>query len=262
MVARQASLIAQWMNAGFIHGVMNTDNMALSGESIDFGPCAFLEAYDPATVFSSIDKGGRYAYGNQPDIALWNLSRFAEALLPLIDADADRAVERVMPVLESFPDRYRTHRMAGLRAKLGIEGEEAGDPQLAQDFLDLLQAGRVDYTLGWRRLCDAAGGDDAKLRGLFADAEAPSAWLERWRARTPESAARAQAMRRVNPFVIARNHRVEEALSAASEKGDLEPFEKLLAALATPFDETPALAPYGEPAPVEVTACYKTFCGT
>ena len=263
---RQASLLAAWMNVGFIHGVMNTDNMALSGESIDFGPCAFMEAYDPAAVFSSIDQRGRYAYGNQPDIALWNLARFAEALLPLIDDDPERAVARVMPVLEAFPAAYAASRLAGLRAKLGLTTEDEADAALADEWLKLLHVQGVDFTLAWRRLADAAAGDTAALESLFADRESLAAWLAKWRARCEaegiDGAKRAEAMRRTNPFVIPRNHRVEEALSAASGQGDLAPFEGLLAALRRPYDEDAATAPYGEPAHAEVTACYRTFCGT
>jgi len=267
VAARQAALVARWMNAGFIHGVMNTDNMAISGETIDYGPCAFMEAFDPAAVFSSIDHHGRYAWANQPPIAQWNLARLAEALLPAIDPDPDRAAALAMEVLDDFPARYHRHLLAGRREKLGIgAGDDAADEALAADWLDLLHRHRVDFTLGWRRLADAAAGDEAPLRALFAGREAPSAWLARWRERCAEDGrggpARAQAMRGANPFVIPRNHRVEEALAAASDSGDLAPFERLLDALRRPFDEAPELAPYGEPAPPAVTACYQTFCGT
>ncbi len=272
VVARQAALIARWMNAGFIHGVMNTDNMAISGETIDYGPCAFMEAYDPAAVFSSIDQSGRYAYRNQPEIALWNLTRFAESLLPLIDEDAEKSVALATEVLNAFPARYRKHLLEGQRAKLGLRraeaSDDAGDASLAADWLALLHAGKVDYTLAWRRLADAAQGDEAPLRALFGEPGAPDGWLARWKARceNEDGAARdigrAKAMRQSNPFVIPRNHRVEEALAAASNEGDLGPFERLLSALHRPFDEDAAQAPYGEPAPAEVTACYKTFCGT
>jgi uncharacterized protein YdiU (UPF0061 family) len=292
VAARQAALIAQWMNLGFIHGVMNTDNMTISGETIDYGPCAFMESYDPATVFSSIDQGGRYAYANQPRIALWNLARLAEALLPLV-ADADdeaaigRAVEQATEIVNGFPALYQAALRDGQRCKLGLQhagaaaeadaasASDAPDAALADDWLALLQRERVDFTLAWRRLADAAAGDEAPLRALFADPQAPQAWLARWRARcaaddaaagTGDAAAaaraRAERLRGVNPLVIPRNHRVEEALAAASDDGDLGPFERLLAAVTRPFDETPGQAPYAEPAPASVTASYQTFCGT
>jgi len=268
------------MNVGFIHGVMNTDNMTISGETIDYGPCAFVEAYDPAAVFSSIDSQGRYAFGNQPSIARWNLARLAECLLPLLADDEAQAMAEAMRVIDAFPAAYRRHLLAGQRAKLGLQrvdgAEDGEDARLAADWLALLHAGRVDFTLAWRRLADAADGDDAPLRALFAAAgaaDAPDAWLERWRercARDDEGAspgvgakqARADRMRRVNPWIIPRNHRVEEALAAASDGDDLGPFDRLLAALRVPFEETAENASYAEPAAAEVTACYRTFCGT
>jgi len=275
---RQAALVAQWMNVGFIHGVMNTDNMAISGETIDYGPCAFIEAYSPAAVFSSIDHQGRYAFGNQPDIACWNLARLAETLLPLLADDPEQAVAMATEVIAAFPAQYRRHLLRGQRAKLGLRrgepDDDSADAALAEDWLTLLDAERVDFTLGWRRLADAAAGDEAPLRALFTDARAPDAWLARWRARCAGEDAsaghdpalagieRAEAMRRVNPRVIPRNHRVEEALAAASDEGDLAPFERLLDALRQPYDESAELAPYAEPAPAAVTACYRTFCGT
>ncbi len=266
VVARQAALIAQWMNAGFIHGVMNTDNMTISGETIDYGPCAFMEAFDPAAVFSSIDQHGRYAYRNQPEIALWNLTRLAESLLPLIDEEAEKSVALATEVLNTFPERHRGHLLRGQRAKLGLAMQEIDDASLVEEWLALLHAQKVDYTLAWRRLADAAAGDEAPLRALFANAQSPDSWLARWKARGDleggTGSDRAKAMRQVNPFVIPRNHRVEEALAAAQDESDLAPFEKLLAALKRPFDEDGEQAPYGEPAPVEVTACYRTFCGT
>ena len=270
---RQAALLAQWMNAGFIHGVMNTDNMSLAGETIDFGPCAFMEAYHPGTVFSSIDQHGRYAYANQPGIAQWNLARLAEAILPLLAEDEDEAVEVATGILAGFGERYRHHWLAGVRAKLGLQapasptgsGDEA-DAALANDWLALLQAGQVDFTLAWRRLADAAAGQPEALRELFADRAALDAWLLRWQARAasgPQLAEqRAHAMRRVNPRIIARNHRVEEALAAASDAGDLGPFVGLLEAIRRPFDDDPALERYAEPAPEGYTERYRTFCGT
>jgi uncharacterized protein YdiU (UPF0061 family) len=268
---RQAALIAQWMNVGFIHGVMNTDNMTISGETIDYGPCAFMETYDPATVFSSFDHDGRYAFGNQPDIARWNLARLAETLLPLLSDDQAHAVALANDVLTAFPDHYRTSLLAGQRMKLGLHrgepDDDGADAALAEDWLALLHAGRVDFTLGWRRLADAADGDEAPLRALFADAHAPDEWLVRWRARCASEPSvgaleRANAMRSVNPWIIARNHRVEEALAAASEQGDLAPFQRLLAAIAQPYVDAPAFAAYAEPAPAEVAASHRTFCGT
>ncbi|MBA3031988.1 MAG: YdiU family protein [Gammaproteobacteria bacterium] len=271
---RQAALLAQWMHAGFIHGVMNTDNMGIPGETIDYGPCAFMEAYDPRTVFSSIDAGGRYAYAAQPDIARWNLARLAEALLPLIDTSEGRAIEAASEVLDAFPERYHQHWLAGLRAKLGLGGElqEEADAALGESWLDLLHAQGVDYTLAWRRLADAATGNEAPLRALFAAPQGLERWLERWRARCaaadaamthdgPPAELRAQRMRRVNPWLIARNQRVEEALEAA-ERGELAPFEQLLAALRRPYDEDPALARYAEPASDAFMADFRTYCGT
>ena len=273
VASRQAALIAGWMNVGFIHGVMNTDNMTISGETIDYGPCAFIEAYDPAAVFSSIDHGGRYAYANQPNIARWNLARLAETLLPLLaEGDDEAAVQRVVAqvteVIDAFPDLYEHALRQGQRAKLGLADAQPGDAALADDWLALLQREGVDFTLAWRRLADAAAGHEALLRALFTNANAADEWLRRWRGRcaaedaSPEAGLdRAQRMRAVNPFVIPRNHRVEAALAAATT-GDLVHFEHLLAALRRPFDETPAVMPYGEPAPSDVTAAYQTFCGT
>jgi len=274
VAARQAALIAQWMNVGFIHGVMNTDNMALSGETIDYGPCAFMEAYDPGAVFSSIDQHGRYAFANQPRIARWNLARLAESLMPLLDDDPDRALTRATEVIDAFPAQFAARLLQGRRAKLGLRrvpaADDAADAALAEDFLALLQSARVDFTLAWRRLADAAAGPEAPLRALFSNPGAVSDWLARWRVRCAAEDgadcsagdARAAAMRRVNPWIIPRNHRVEEALAAASGQDDLGPFERLLEALRRPFDETPANAPFAEPAPAALTAGYRTFCGT
>jgi uncharacterized protein YdiU (UPF0061 family) len=286
---RQAALIARWMHVGFIHGVMNTDNMAISGESIDFGPCAFMEAYDPRAVFSSIDEMGRYAYKAQPLIARWNLARLAETLLPLLADDEGRAIELATGVIEDFLGRYQQHWLAGLRAKLGLADQagartehplpspacagreyDGADTALGESWLDLLHAQQVDFTLAWRRLADAAEGVETPLRALFAGQPGLDRWLQRWRERcaaedsihADAATARAQAMRRVNPWLIPRNHRVEEALSAASEQGDLAPFEALLHALQRPFDEQPALARFAEPAPDAFMAEFRTFCGT
>jgi uncharacterized protein YdiU (UPF0061 family) len=275
VATRQARLLAQWMNLGFIHGVMNTDNMTLSGESIDFGPCAFIEAYDPAAVFSSIDHGGRYAFGNQPGIARWNLARLAETLLPLVaDPDDEAAIERAVAAahaaLDVFDAEHERARRDGQRRRLGLPPprdthEAQVDAALADSFLALLQTQSVDHTLAWRNLAAAAEGQPQALQALFAEPSTLSPWMERWKSRWTDGATpagRAAAMRRVSPRIIPRNHRVEEALAAASEHGDLAPFEQLLAAVRRPFDDDPALAAYAEPAPPAVTARYQTFCGT
>ena len=265
---RQAALIAQWMNLGFIHGVMNTDNMTISGESIDFGPCAFVEAYDPAAVFSSIDRQGRYAFSNQAAIARWNLARLAEALLPLfpgVDADPEPAVAQATAVIDAFPGQFDAHWRAGQCAKLGLSAAQPDDAALADDFLALMHAQRMDFTLAWRHLAAAAEGDEGPLRALAAEPESLAPWLARWRARWAGEGAAvgvAQRLRATNPWLIARNHQVEAALQAASDEGNLAPFQRLLAALQGPFEEAPAWADLAEPAPASLTACYRTFCGT
>ena len=267
VVERQAALIARWMGVGFIHGVMNTDNMTISGETIDYGPCAFMDAYDPATVFSSIDRQGRYAYGNQPGIGQWNLARLAETLLPLLHTDADQAVALASEVVNGFPERYQHHWRAELRRKLGLVDEQPDDDALASDWLPLLQAQRADFTLAHRRLADAAhAGDTSALKGLFADTAALDAWLHRWQARAASEATtgevRAEQMRLANPLYVPRNHQVEAALAAAVELGDQGPFERLLAVLQHPFDARPGLVAYEQPAPAESMVGYRTFCGT
>jgi uncharacterized protein YdiU (UPF0061 family) len=234
-------------------------------------------------VFSSIDHGGRYSFGNQPLIARWNLARFAETLLPLVvdgndEAGVERAVVRATEIIDAFPALFAASLRAGQRAKLGLRSvppdDELSDAALADDWLALLHREAVDFTLAWRRLAEAAVDDDEPLRALFADRHAPNAWLDRWRARCARDdaisgsshpwagAERAGRIRAENPFVIPRNHRVEEALAAASDEGALKPFERLLAAVRRPFDESAELAAYGEPAPASVTAGYRTFCGT
>ncbi|MFH2140239.1 MAG: protein adenylyltransferase SelO [Pseudomonadota bacterium] len=264
VVERQATLIAQWMGLGFIHGVMNTDNMAISGQTIDYGPCAFMEHFDPEEVFSSIDRDGRYAWANQPAIAHWNLSRLAETLLPLIDADADRAAAMAMAAIGKFEKQLSAHWSALLRSKVGLpDGGDAAE-HLATEFMQLLQRHAVDFTLGWRRLGDAAAGDEAPLRALFgAHAASLEDWLARWRAAfgTVPGTERAQAMAKVNPMVIPRNHLVEQALAAATED-DLAPFERLLAEVRRPFEPRNDADPYIQPAPREETERYRTFCGT
>lgn len=265
---RQAKLIADWMLVGFIHGVMNTDNMAISGETIDYGPCAFMEAYDPGSVFSSIDAQGRYAYKNQPPIGQWNLTRFAETLLPIIDEeDPERAVPMVESILNDFVVRYEKYWLAGAQAKLGLEDAESNaeaDKQLIEDWLNLLETNSVDYTLAWRRLADAAEGKVEALLGLFADKEGVVQWLARWQQRIEQQSATATAekMRALNPIYIPRNHLVEEALDAATHESNLEPFRKLLAVLQDPFEERAGLDAYAQPALEKFTAEYQTFCGT
>ncbi len=264
VVDAQASLVARWMLVGFIHGVMNTDNMTISGETIDYGPCAFMDAFDPATVFSSIDHGGRYAYGNQPHIAQWNLARLAETLLPLFDVETDAALTAATDVLQSFPDRYHECWGHGMRAKLGLTDDQPEDGELIDDLLALLHAQRVDFTSCFRALSSSVLGDAARTRSLFTEPWAFDAWSDRWRTelsshrRDPQAVA--AAMDRVNPVYIPRNHKVEEALAAASA-GDLQPFRRLLDVLAQPFVERPGLEPYAAPAPPGFGP-YRTFCGT
>lgn len=262
--AQQADLIARWMLVGFVHGVMNTDNMTISGETIDYGPCAFMEGFDPATVFSSIDSGGRYAYGNQPGIALWNLARFAEALLPLLADDTDdpnsteKAIELAQSSLAGFPDRYQQCWSAGMRAKLGLShaAAEAVSP-LVEELLTQMQQNQIDHTSFYRRLSRAARGDAEPVRGEFVDLAGFDAWAARWQALRPDP----DEMELVNPIYIPRNHLVEEALAAATA-GDLAPLERLLDAVTSPFDERPGFERYAEPAEREFSVSFQTFCGT
>jgi len=265
---RQAALVARWMLIGFIHGVMNTDNMAISGETIDYGPCAYMESFSPHAVFSAIDRFGRYAYENQPQIAQWNLARFAETLIPLIDEDdPERGIPKVDAIINGFIPHYEEQWLSGAQAKLGLEDSKAdtdSDRSLVQDWLDLLEEHSVDYTLAWRRLADAADGSSESLKALFPSDEILSVWLERWYQRIAQQseAATAARMRSVNPIYIPRNHLVEEALAPATNDADLEPFMRLLAVIAHPYDECPELVRYAKPASLDFTASYKTFCGT
>jgi uncharacterized protein YdiU (UPF0061 family) len=258
VIAAQASLVARWMLVGFIHGVMNTDNMAISGETIDYGPCAFMDAFDPATVYSSIDENGRYAYANQPVAAEWNLTRLAEALLPLFDDDEERAVALAQESLAAFRQQYSAAWLAGMKAKLGLGSSIADDvaSSLIDEVLALLQAGRVDYTSFFRRLGTAARGQGEPVRTLFPEPDAFLAWAERWRALKPD----ADMMDRVNPVYVPRNHLVEEALDAATD-GDLEPLRRLLEAVTDPFNVRPGVERYAEAAP-DSFGPYRTFCGT
>jgi serine/tyrosine/threonine adenylyltransferase len=259
----QASLVAQWMLAGFIHGVMNTDNMTISGETIDYGPCAFMDAFDPATVFSSIDHGGRYAYGNQPLAAQWGLARLAETLIGLFTAQGEAGVTAATGILESFPERFDACWRRGMRAKLGLGEGVSGDGELISDLLALLKAQEVDYTSCLRSLASVLRGDPAPARALFAEPAALDVWLARWRdALGPhDPRAVAESMDAVNPVYIPRNHLVEEALASATT-GDLEPFHRLVEVVSAPFEERPGLERYARAAPAADQAGYRTFCGT
>lgn len=305
VISRQAHLVAQWMLIGFIHGVMNTDNTSISGETIDYGPCAFMEAYDPAAVFSAIDENGRYAYANQPHIALWNLTRLAEALLPLLEQESARqktgsqeagspatgshkspiqeprsqpsgsqesriqeaAVTSANESLAAFDPQFQAARIAGLRRKLGLYTERDEDLALAEDLLERMTANRADFTLTFRRLCDAAAGveGDIGVRELFAVPPAYDEWAAQWRQRLAEESispdARAAAMRKANPALIPRNHIVEEALNTAMWKQDFHPFEQLLDVVSRPYDDRPDLDRYATPARPE-ECVRQTFCGT
>ncbi|OAJ69907.1 hypothetical protein A7976_12085 [Methylobacillus sp. MM3] len=257
VIDRQAALVAKWMQIGFIHGVMNTDNMAISGETIDYGPCAFMDAYDPATVFSSIDQQGRYAFGNQPPIAQWNLARLAETLLPLLHADIDQSLALAEDAIQSYPQKYEHYWLTGMRAKLGLLDEAAEDVGLVNELLACMLKHGMDYTNTFREL--------ATEHPIHSDESDMQAWLARWQSRlNSQSASREAAiaaMRSANPAVIPRNHLVEAALTAAVEDNDLAPFEKLLAVLASPFEETPENVDYRAPAPPSRWP-YQTFCGT
>ncbi|MNZ63639.1 hypothetical protein D3C78_817900 [compost metagenome] len=260
VIKRQAGLIAKWQLVGFIHGVMNTDNMAISGETIDYGPCAFMDTYDPTTVFSSIDHQGRYSYGNQPNIGAWNLARFAEALLPLIDDDINHAIVLAEEAISDFADQFHHNWLNGMRAKLGINTEEEQDEELVQDLLRLMQHSKADYTNTFVALTHN------KLEDLpmFGSAEFEQ-WREQWHARLSRQqgaeAAAAQLMRSSNPAIIPRNHRVEEALEAAVKDGDYSVMEQLLNVLANPYEHSPGQAKYSA-APEPSDCAYRTFCGT
>jgi serine/tyrosine/threonine adenylyltransferase len=256
VVEAQAKLIAEWLLVGFIHGVMNTDNMSIAGETIDYGPCAFMDEYNAGQVFSSIDRHGRYAYGNQPAMGGWNLTRFAECLLPLLSGDEEAAVAEAQEALSAYGPAFERHYHAGLRRKVGLVTERDGDMALVLELLQAMHASKADFTLTFRRLCDAAAGADGD--------DVLREWLPRWRQRLEEEplapGERAEAMRRVNPAFIPRNHRVEAAIQAAIED-DFGPFEELLEVVTRPYEDQPAFAEYAQP-PREHERVMQTFCGT
>jgi uncharacterized protein YdiU (UPF0061 family) len=260
VIKRQAELIAKWQLVGFIHGVMNTDNMTISGETIDYGPCAFMDEYDPATVFSSIDRQGRYAYGNQPHIAGWNLSRFAETLLPLLHDNQEEAVTLAQDEISNFTELYRSSWLAGMRAKLGIFNEEIQDDSLIEDLLSMMQKYRADYTNTFRALTF----DSTKDTVLFGTTEFTQ-WHDQWQARLgrqqESKASSHQLMRDSNPALIPRNHRVEAALEAAVKEGDYNVMERLLDVLSSPYAHSPEQADYST-LPAQSTRPYRTYCGT
>ncbi|MEE2779835.1 MAG: YdiU family protein, partial [Myxococcota bacterium] len=264
--AAQADLIAQWMLVGFIHGVMNTDNFTISGETIDFGPCAFMDAFDPRTVFSSIDHQGRYAFGNQPAIGQWNLARFAEAILPLLADEQDAAVEVAQEILGAFNERHETQWLQGMWRKLGLVDAADADPSLPAELLQVLKSHGLDYTSTMRALSRVARGEPSPGCASITDIAAFNTWAEGWLPLLDEQpggrAGAAERMDAANPIYIPRNHRVEEALSSAIHSGDLEPFNQLLDALVRPFEEREGLERYAEPAPGVFSESYRTFCGT
>jgi serine/tyrosine/threonine adenylyltransferase len=267
VIARQAHLIARWMGVGFIHGVMNTDNMTISGETIDYGPCAFMDTFNPAQVYSFIDRGGRYAYGNQPKLAQWNLARLAEALLPLLADQESEAVDLANAAISAFPTLFEAEMLTIFRAKLGLTIADPGDSALANAFLKAMAEGAADFTNAWRGLVDAALGADHELvlRLSFADATPLDAWLPLWRARLEHEAIApdgiAKRLQMANPAIIPRNHRIEAAIRAAEDRDDFGPFEELTAVLATPFALADKHAKYALP-PLPDERVQRTFCGT
>jgi len=265
VIARTAELIARWQLIGFIHGVMNTDNTSIAGETIDYGPCAFMDVYDPQTVFSSIDQGGRYAYVNQPRIGHWNLVRFAQALLPLLDENEEAAIKSAQAAIDAYPAMFEAAYFAGLRRKVGFTEARDEDLPLIGELFRHMADGRADFTLTFRRLCDSAAGADDALRALFDNAAALEVWLGKWRDRLAlepiSPAERAARMCNVNPAFIPRNHRIEAAIVAAQTRGDFAPFEELMKVLSRPYDDQPDFAAYGDP-PRPDERVLQTFCGT
>jgi uncharacterized protein YdiU (UPF0061 family) len=268
VIERQAELIAKWQLVGFIHGVMNTDNVSIAGETIDYGPCAFLDRYHPETVYSSIDRWGRYAFGNQPVIAHWNLAGFANTLLPLIADEPESAVALARELLDEFPSRFESFYRSGLQRKLGLADSRDGDAALGQDLLARMAANQADFTLTFRRLSEVVGSsssNDDAVRDLFEDPSAFDQWALAWRKRLGQESRSLEAargdMQSISPAFIPRNHRVEQAIDAAVENGDFGPFEELLAVLAAPFADQPSRERYAAPPrPEEVV--HETFCGT
>ncbi|MDO9417209.1 protein adenylyltransferase SelO [Pararhizobium sp.] len=267
VIERQAALVARWMQIGFIHGVMNTDNMTVSGETIDYGPCAFMDTYDPATVYSAIDRGGRYAYQNQPGIAQWNLARLVEALLPVLHEVPDTAMTLANDAIAGFGHQFHSRWLKGMGEKIGLCEVEADDLVLIQGLLTLMQAGNADFTLTFRHLADAAGDQttDAALQSLFENPDDLAPWLAQWRdrlARDPQTPDhRAAAMRSINPAIIPRNHRIEQMIVAAVERDDFSLFHELNAVLARPYEDHQAFADYALP-PKAGEEVLQTFCGT
>lgn len=266
VIKRQAELVARWLHVGFIHGVMNTDNCSVAGETIDYGPCAFMDAYDPATVYSSIDEMGRYAYANQPRIALWNLTRLAETLLPLIDADEKTAIDHAQTALGAFSDIFNIAYQSGLRRKIGLMSVEPDDDALVQDLLAAMTANQADFTNTFRALGAAAAdaSQDGSVRDQFTDPAVFDDWAAKWRQRLSrdggDAASRKAAMDAVNPAFIPRNHRIEAAIQAGTD-GDFAPFEKLNAVLAKPFEDQPKMAEFAAPPKLDERVL-RTFCGT
>lgn len=260
VIRAQASLVSKWMLVGFIHGVMNTDNMTISGETIDYGPCAFMDTFDPATVFSSIDRQGRYAYANQPKIASWNLARFADSLLPLIDRDQEKAIKLAEAELELFPDIYDQYYMQGMRSKLGLMNKQEEDKALVRDLLHLMYEHQADYT---NTFLDLTFNTSEQVP--LATADNFLAWKKRWQKRLEKNpgdwSATQELMKMSNPALIPRNHRVEEALRPAVQAGDYKPLHKLLKVLADPFAHSQAQEEYAKP-PEPSAVPYQTFCGT
>ena len=261
----QASLVANWMTVGFIHGVMNTDNMAISGETIDYGPCAFMDAYNPATVFSSIDVNSRYAYGNQPAILTWNLTRLAETLIPLVNTDKDESIKLLTEVLQLIKPVYTNYWLSLMRSKIGLSKEEQNDIELITNLLEIMEEEKADFTNSFRLLSKALIGDTQSIRKLFNNSRRFDGWMMIWQERISQEGVAeekiATSMNKINPIYIPRNHKVEEVLKAAVNENDMKPFSSLYSILQDPYKEIIGLESFSEPAP-ESNIPYKTFCGT